>query len=118
FSYGGGVSENKFTMQFIEFSGALRRRFDFKLKKNVQSELFIHAGPNVDYWLSGSGEMPAPYEVVFDQPADGNYHNLYFNGVNRWLFGIDLGVGMIAPITSKQKITVELRATLGQTNLG
>jgi len=118
FSYGNGIDENKLDMQFVEFSGALRRRFNFKFSKNVDSELFFHAGPNVDYWLSGSGTMPAPYEVVFDQPDGGNYHNLYCNGVNRWLFGIDLGVGMIAPITPKQKITVELRATLGQTNLG
>lgn len=125
FSFANGGSENKLNMQFIELSGALRRRFQFKLKKDVMSDLFIHAGPNVDYWLTGAtGKIstgdgpPANYTVVFEKTPDGNYNNMYFNGINRWLFGIDLGVGMVAPITNKQKITVEIRATLGQTNLG
>ena len=124
FSYANGNSENTLHMQFTEMSMALRRRFNFKLKKDVYSEFYIHAGPNVDYWISGKGQMatgdgpPAVYNVVFDQTPDGNYNNLYLNGVNRWLFGIDLGIGANAPITPKQKIYIEFRATLGQTNLG
>ncbi len=124
FSFANGNSENSLHMQFFETSMALRRRFNFKLRKDVYSEFYIHAGPNIDYWISGKGQIstgdgpPAAYNVVFDKTPDGNYNNMYLNGVNRWLFGIDLGVGANAPISAKQKIYVELRATLGQTNLG
>ena len=124
FTFGNGASENNLRMQFVEISMGLRRRFEFNLKKGVVSEFYIHAGPNINYWIAGSGEIstgdlpPLQYDVVFNQPPDGNYYKMYFNGVNRWLYGIDLGIGANAPITPRQKVYVEIRATLGQTNLG
>lgn len=117
------VWTNTASFNFIDISMALRKSFDFKLRPNVNSKIFFGIGPNIEYWLNGKGSIDAGgptanYEVVFDKESEGNFNINYYNEVNRWLFGLDLGVGMEAPITSKQKVFTELRFTLGQTNLG
>jgi hypothetical protein len=114
----GGL--NNQTFQFAELSMGLRRSFDLKLKKNVPTKWFINVGPNVQYWLSGKGKFgQAKYKMVFDPaPENSELFTNYLSGVNRWLFGVDFGIGADAPITKKQFIRIELRATLGQTYLG
>lgn len=123
FTYDGGASENRMDMDFIDLSLLLRRRYMFEWGKNIRSDVFIGVGPNINYWLSAQGTFnnpsgSTPYNIIMDGTPDANYNNMYLNGVNRWLFGIDLGVGINAPITAHQKIFIEFRATLGQTNLG
>jgi len=102
---------------------ALRKSYDFQLRPDVRSQLFFNIGPNIEYWLNGKGNLgaggdPTKYNIVFDQEPDADFTTNYYNEVNRWLFGIDFGVGMEAPITSTQKVLVEMRFTFGQTNLG
>lgn len=123
FTFDTDGSENRLDMDFVDISLLLRRRLNFEWGKNIRSDLFIGVGPNINYWLGASGSITTysgetPYNVVIDGVPDANYNNMYFNGVNQWLFGIDLGVGINAPISPKQKIYVEFRASLGQTNLG
>lgn len=124
FVYDQGVNENTMVMHFVDMSLLLRRRFNFEWGKKIQSDFIVSIGPNITYWLNAKGSIasgdgtPFEYEVVMEGTPDANYNNMYLNGVNRWLFGVDLGIGANAPITSKQKIYVEVRATLGQTNLG
>ena len=125
FLYDNGGAENKMAMDFLDMSLLLRRRFNLNWGKSIHSDIFIGVGPNINYWLSAQGTLttidvePAfDYNVVMDGTPDANYSNMYLNGVNRWLFGIDLGVGINAPISARQKIFLEFRATLGQTNLG
>lgn len=124
FSYDQGNSQNEMTMHFADITMLLKRKFTFFWGKNIESEIHLSAGPNMSYWLDAKGQMKVgdgpdlTYDVVMNGAPDGNYNNLYINGVNRWLFGIDLGIGFNAPITPRQKIYVEFRATLGQTNLG
>lgn len=124
FLFDKGNGENEMVMHFVDMSLLLRRRFAFEWGKNIQSDFIISVGPNVNYWVNARGKIttgggsPFEYNVVMDGTSDANYNNMYLNGVNRWLFGIDLGIGVNAPITSKQKIYVEFRGTLGQTNLG
>lgn len=124
FLYEQGTKENEMTLHFTDISLLLRRKIKFEWGKNIQSDFIISFGPNINYWIDAKGKMgsvdgsPTEYEVVMDGTPDANYNNMYLNGVNRWLFGIDLGIGVNAPITSKQKVYVEFRASLGQTNLG
>ena len=123
FTFDADGSENRMDMDFLDMSLLLRRRFPVEWGKNIHSDLFIGVGPNINYWMGASGSITTfsgttDYTVVIDGVPDGNYNNLYLNGVNQWLIGIDLGVGINAPITPHQKIFIEFRASLGQTNLG
>lgn len=123
FTFDADHSENRLDMDFVDISLLLRRRFVFTWGKDIHSDVFIGAGPNINYWFGASGMITTfsgetPYDVVIDGVPDANYNNMYLNGVNSWLYGIDLGVGINAPITAHQKLFIEFRATLGQTNLG
>lgn len=124
FTFDSDGSINKMSMDFIDVSLLLRRRFMFTWGKDIRSDVFVGIGPNINYWFGAKGTGVSAtgesydYNIVMDGTPDANFNNLYLNGINRWLFGIDLGVGINAPITPKQKVFVEFRATLGQTNLG
>lgn len=123
YTYDSDGSENRIDLDLLDISLLLRRRFNFEWGKNIRSDLFVGVGPNINYWLSASGSITnysgtTSYNIVLDGVPDGNFNNIYLNGVNQWMFGVDLGVGINAPITPKQKVYVEFRATLGQTNLG
>ena len=43
---------------------------------------------------------------------------MYLNNTNRWLYGLNLGIGFNARTLKNQKILTELRLTWGQTYLG
>ncbi len=123
FTFDPDGSENRMDMDFLDISLLLRRRIPVKWGKSIHSDLFIGVGPNINYWMGASGSITTfsgatEYNVVIDGVPDANYNNMYLNGVNQWLFGIDLGVGFNAPITPHQKVYIEFRASLGQTNLG
>jgi len=115
--------KNNATYHFMDFSMALRRSYDVRIKKDVQSRLFFNIGPNIEYWLDGKGSVStdavsSPYTVVFDKQPDSNFNYNYLNNVNRWLFGLDVGVGVDANITKTQRLHTELRFTYGHTYLG
>lgn len=114
---------NNASFNFIDFSMALRKSFDYQIRPDIRSRIFLNIGPNIEYWLSGKGKIgaegtPSNYTIAFEQEPDANFYVNYYNNVNRWLFGIDFGIGMDAPITSTQRVMAELRFTFGQTNLG
>lgn len=110
---------NNQTFEFLEMSMALRRSFNLRIAKNIPSKWFVNVGPNIGYWLSGSGKfVETEYDIKFDVPPDGNLNINYLTNPNRWLFGLDVGIGADAPINKRQKIRLELRATFGQTYLG
>lgn len=118
-----GTWTNKANFSFLDMSMALRKSFDLQIRPDVQSKIIVGIGPNVAYWMKGKGEIDAggptaKYSIAFNQEPDGNFNINYYNEVNRWLFGIDLGAGFEAPITSTQRILTEVRFTFGQTNLG
>jgi hypothetical protein len=114
---------NKSTYHFVDMAMLLRKSYKFRLKKNVPSFFFFNVGPEVNYWLSGNGKIIVnkpgyPYDIVFNKEHDGSFTTMYMNDVNRFLFGLNLGGGIKAPIKNKQYITVELRFTSGHTYLG
>jgi hypothetical protein len=115
--------ENNATYRFVDLSMALRRSYDVKIKKDVQSRLFFNIGPDIKYWIDGKGSVStdaisSPYTVVFDKQPDSNFNYNYVNNINRWLFGLDLGVGIDANINKTQRVHTELRFTYGHTYLG
>jgi hypothetical protein len=133
----GGVSEkkrrlrftdgeewtNKSTYHFIDGNLLLRKSYKFNLEKNVPSFFFFNIGPDINYWLNGSGQIYVDgpgynYKIIFNKPPDGNFSNMYMNDINRWLFGLTLGVGIKAPLLKGQHITTELRFVSGHTFLG
>ena len=114
---------NKSSFSFVDVSMALRKSFNFQLRPDVRSKISFNIGPNIEYWLKGKGNIaadgePTKYDIEFEKVPDGNFYVNYYNEANRWLFGIDFGIGMDAPINPKQRVSAELRLTLGQTKLG
>lgn len=119
---------NNATYYFADASMMLRKSFPFYLRKNVPSKWFVNVGPNVSYWYSGKGEIGinsfTKYEVVFgpmpeQPPGTGpDFDKMYLDNVNRWLFGINFGVGFVAPLKRSQKLLTELRFTSGHTFYG
>lgn len=112
------------TYNFAEASMLLRKNFRLKIKENISTNWFVDIGPNVNYWLGGTGGMipyfgiHQHYTVVFDQTPDQSYTKIFINNENRWLYGLNIGVGASGKIRSDQRILVELRLIWGQTYLG
>ncbi len=119
---------NNATYLFADANMLLRKAFNFDLKENIPSKWFVNIGPHVSYWMSGQGKIGANnsqrYIVVFETmplqpPGTGpDFDKMYLSDVNRWLFGVDIGVGFVAPLLRKQKIMTELRFTSGHTFYG
>lgn len=123
--FGGGDIENNAVYQFLDGTLLLRRSFPLNLGKNVPGTWFINMGPHISYWLSGKGEIgptgtpTTSYTVVFEKTYTGAIDNkMYLNDVNRYLFGIDFGIGMTAPVRATQRVGCELRFTSGHTFYG
>ncbi len=124
-TWGDNTGLNRATYSFVEGDLLLRRGFPVNLGKDVPSQVYVNIGPHISYWLSGKGRVGtvdndgSPYTVVFGQEVDlGQFDIMYLNNVNRWLFGLNIGVGLQAPITPKQKLLLELRFMSGHTFYG
>ncbi len=106
---------------FYEISVLLRKEFSLNIIENVQGKWFFNFGPNINYWASGKGtiddNVDLDYVVKFEN-GSGDLQNNYIVDGNRWLFGLDFGIGIDTPIINNQKFETELRFTLGQTFLG
>jgi hypothetical protein len=106
-------------------SMALRKTYRLKLKENIYSTWFVNVGPNVNYWINGKGTM-VPYfgrnqyyTVAFDgRQQASSYTKISVKDENRWLFGINVGIGTTFTTFKNQKVVTELRMTWGQTYLG
>lgn len=114
---------NKSTYQFVNAALLLRKSYKFRLKENVPSFWFFNIGPDVNYWLGGKGRIIVKkpgyaYDIVFNKEHDGSFTTMYLNDVNRFLFGLNIGVGMKAPLQRRQYVTAELRFSSGHTFLG
>jgi hypothetical protein len=132
-----GSGRNKATYSFTDAVLLLRKGYNVRLGKDVPSSVYFNIGPHINYWLNGKGRISsiatiiedgdirkienegAAFTVVFDQEPDlAQFDKMFLNNVNRWMFGLDLGVGLQAPITKTQHLQVELRFTSGHTFYG
>jgi hypothetical protein len=122
-TYENGIVENRTIYHFLEGTMLLRKNFDIHFAKNVPGTWFLAIGPEVSYWMGTKGRVIVAkpgyeYNAVFNKPADGMLGNMYYNNINRWLWGIVLSAGVKAPLKRNQKIAVELRFVSGHTYLG
>jgi hypothetical protein len=117
---------NSATYYFGDASMLLRRTFPLRIRKNVPMLWFANLGPNVSYWLGGHGKIGVTqlqsYDIVFGpmpvEPSEPDFDKMYLTDVNRWLFGVNIGVGFIAPLKKSRKLLTELRFTSGHTFYG
>lgn len=123
--FDNGASKNYATYSFLDAALLLRKSFKLNLGKNVPADWFVNVGPHVSYWLGGKGTVGASdndgtaYKIEFSDTFNlGNYNTLYMIDANRWLFGMDIGIGMTAPIKKTQRVLAELRFTWGHTYYG
>jgi hypothetical protein len=122
-TFENGTWENRTIYHFAEATMLLRRNFKIHFKENVPGTWFLAVGPEVSYWMTSTGsiiiEKPGfEYNAVFNQPPDGALANMYYNNINRWLWGIVVSAGVKAPLRRNQKVAVELRFISGHTYLG
>lgn len=137
-----GTWHNDATYHFLDASMALRKSYPLKWSSNVRGTWFFNIGPKVSYWLNGKGVVttggtyvdPADgltkistggsydYSVKFEkepeEPGAPDFNTMYLSDVNRWLFGLDIGIGVDAPTLALQRFIVELRFTSGHTFYG
>ncbi len=114
---------NTATYNFLDFSMLLRRSFKLKVLKDIPSNWYFNIGPNIKYWLNGKGNLespglPQPYSIIFDSESKREYDKMYYYDVNRWLFGMDIGLGTNVGTLKGQQVMVELRFMYGHTYLG
>lgn len=120
-SYYNGAITNNANYNFYEISVLLRKGYDLSVSENLKGEVFFNIGPNINYWSSGKGTLDAnvdlEYEVKFQEP-DGDVYVNSITDANRWLFGLEAGIGTEVRIYDTQFFEVEVRYTYGQTYLG
>jgi hypothetical protein len=123
--FANGTIENNSSHQFFDASMLLRRAFKFQLADNIPADWFVNIGPHISYWIGGKGTIGpvdsdgSPYKIQFADTLDlSDFETMYLIDANRWLFGIDIGVGMDAPLGRGKKINAELRFTWGHTFFG
>jgi hypothetical protein len=137
-----GTWENSATYRFLDASMMLRKSYPLHWTKNIEGTWFFNIGPKVSYWLNGKGVVTTGgtyvdpddgltkiskggsynYDVKFEkepeEPSTPDFNTMYLSDVNRWLFGIDFGIGVDAPTTALQRFVFELRFTSGHTFYG
>jgi hypothetical protein len=121
-----GTWFNKANYKFLDGVMLLRKSFPLNWTQNIHGTWFVNIGPRVSYWISGKGKVTSggsyDYKVKFseapDSPDAPDFNTMYMIDVNRWLFGLDFGVGVDAPTTSLQRFVFELRFTSGHTFYG
>lgn len=133
--------QNSATYNFIDGSMLLRKSYPLQWTKNVRGSWFFNVGPKISYWLNGKGEVSTivtlidengntstakggsyDYKVKFSEapesPDAPDFNAMYLSDINRWLFGLDIGVGVDAPTTVLQRFVFEVRFTSGHTFYG
>ena len=117
------------TYNHIDFPLLFTRRFNARAGSNKAYQWYLNAGPNISYWLNGSGELETgellleedverlDYDFVFDQDSfDENQTNI--NHPNRLQLGLNAGGGMIFKPNKGNLVIVDFRLEMGSTFVG
>ena len=94
-----------------------------------QTEVYINAGPAINYWLGGRGFVrhtelieleiyELNHRIGFSDEAGGDYISgtAYVTEANRFQLGLDMGTGVIIPVNG-QYLMVDFRYSWGHTNM-
>lgn len=118
---------NNLTMRTVDMGMVLRRNFDFMLRKDTPARAFVGIGPEISYWMHSQGFIAITdgpkyeYDTAFGNDSDSDVaggYVLMLQDVNRWLFSLNFGAGVKAPLRNNRFITTELRFSSGHTFLG
>lgn len=119
----GSEWTNITTFRMADMAMLLRKSFSFRLEKNVPAVWYFNIGPEVSYVISAAGKYTpgngvwVDYVVDYDAEVSGENSTLAMPNGNRWLFGMGVGGGVIAPLRNNQSIGVEMRFSYGHTYL-
>jgi hypothetical protein len=118
--------ENNATYSYAEGTMLLRRSFHLQIERDVPGDWYLGIGPRITYWINGHGKVTSggsyKYDVYFepapDEPTEPDFNKMSLTDINRWLFGLDIAVGLAAPIRQTERIVTEVRFTSGHTYFG
>ncbi len=119
----GSEWTNITTFRMVDMAMLLRKSFSFRLEKNVPATWYVNLGPEISYVLSGSGRYTpgngvwVDYIIDYESETSPDNSKLALPNGNKWLFGMGLGAGIIAPLRNSQSIGAELRFSYGHTYL-
>lgn len=113
---------------FVEMPLILNYQADAHIKKIGPFEdigpftWFLGIGPNISYFLGGSGTLETQsgnvdYKISFGG-NESDYEYITFSEVNRWQWGLDFNIGLISPLKNNKKLVTTLRFTYGHTQMG
>ena len=94
-----------------------------------QAELYINAGPSINYWLGGRGFVrhtelielevyELDHRVTFSDQFTDDYTSdvVHITNANRIQLGLDVGTGVMLPLNGRY-LMVDLRYSWGHTNM-
>lgn len=103
-----------------------RLSFIKKMKQQEDYRIYVNAGPEISYWLSGRGHLEGVvndstfrqnFKIHFNDKASGD-QALVLQDANRFQLGVSFGAGLIIPMLYKQILMLDIRYHIGQTFLG
>jgi hypothetical protein len=124
--FNGRTWQNYADYYLLDGGMMLRKSFPLNWTSNIQGTWYFNVGPHISYWLGGTGTVTSggsyDYRIQFghppDEPTEPDFNTMYLHEVNRWMFGLDLGVGVDAPTRGTQRFAFEVRFTSGHTFYG
>ena len=85
-------------------------------------DIYFGIGPNISYFLGGFGVLKTqalkhPYKISFSgHESDVNY--VTFSDANRFMWGLDISVGVIGTLGNKNEIATDLKFNYGHSDIG
>jgi len=121
--------ENSARYNFIEMPMSYTVDFKGKIGNNKEFKYFIGIGPNLSYWLNGSGTLfnsdfeenhisELSYKVVYKKaPETQAADEMNVPEPNRFQFGLNFVAGLILEPAPRQRMLFSVRYELGHTYL-
>lgn len=110
---------------YLSLPVLLRLSTHKQIRKN-HLELYVNAGPSLNYWLGGKGKITSgeiweftgketmPYTIAFDSlGADADMNTLYIADANRMQMSLDFGGGVIFDLGQGHHIMLDVRSSFG-----
>ncbi len=122
--------DDRVTYHYLEIPALFSMQFKGSTKNEKQFKWYLGIGPNISYWLGGSGVIKASdlYENNIDQlryslsfgvrPTADYADEMYVEDAKRFQFGLNAGGGILLEPGGNRKIMVDLRYELGHSQLG
>lgn len=116
----------------IDFPLLFTRKFDASFGANGRYQWYVNAGPNVSYWLNGSGVLESS-ELRLERDVLQLTYNIGFNKEssiipaeneaiiqqpNRFQLGLNIGGGLIFKTGENTMLVVDARLEMGSTFVG